>query len=323
MSTRREFITKSVLATTGVSAAIQSLAANKDDSNHQAPPPQQITGINTVSVFSKNLHWLNYEDMAVAVAAMGFDGIDLTVRPDGHVLPERVADDLPKAVEIIRKAGLKVVMITTAINNPDDPFTEPILKTAGALGISCYRMGWISYNDKLSMEENMKDHRSRMTKLASLNKKYKIRGDYQNHSGMSFGSPVWDLWAVLKDLDGQWIGSQYDVRHAMVEAANSWPLGLKLLKSHVRSMDIKDFIWSKGQNGWHAETVPLGEGMIDFKKFFKLLKEYTIQGPYSLHFEYALGGAESGAKSITIPKEEVFAAMKRDLQSLRTLISGV
>lgn len=315
MATRREFISKSLLAGAGASIALDVLG-----NSTPAQTPQNIIGVNSISIFSKNLHWLGYEDMTDAVAKMGFDGIDLTVRPEGHVLPENVATDLPKAVETIRKAGLKVHMITTAINNPDDQYTEPILKAAGRLGIPYYRMGWISYDDKLSIEENLKTCRTKMTRLAALNKKYSIHGDYQNHAGSNFGSPVLDLWMILKDLDPQWIGCQYDVRHAMVEGANSWPIGLALLKSHIRTMDIKDYIWTKTEKGWRAETVPLGEGMVDFKKFFSLLKQHQIQGSFSLHFEYPLGGAENGAKSVTISKEEIFAAMKKDLAMLRQLI---
>ena len=43
-----------------------------------------------IHIFSKHLQFLIYKDMAEAAAEMGFDGIDLTVRPNGHVLPERV-----------------------------------------------------------------------------------------------------------------------------------------------------------------------------------------------------------------------------------------
>src|SRR5205814_8116826 len=52
-----------------------------------------------IHIFSKHLQFLNYHDMAEAAAEMGFDGIDLTVRPSGHVLTERVETDMPKAVE--------------------------------------------------------------------------------------------------------------------------------------------------------------------------------------------------------------------------------
>ena len=48
-----------------------------------------------------------------------------------------------------------------------------------------------------------------------------------------------------------------------------------------------------------------------------MLAAAHFSGPLQLHFEYPLGGADNGKTSITIPKEEVFAAMKRDLQQLR------
>jgi L-ribulose-5-phosphate 3-epimerase len=307
---RRNFLLKSVLAVAagfplGVSSAI----------------PPRVRRDTSINIFSKNLHWLDYNGMANVAAELGFDGVDLTVRPEGHVIPERVADDLPKAVEAVKKAGLKVNMIVTAITKPDDPFTEPILKAASTQGIGYYRMGWMNYDEKKSMTDNLDHFKSQMRKFETLNHKYKIRGDYQNHSGLSFGSPVWDLWMAIKDLDPEWVGSQFDIMHAQVEGGNSWQLGLKLLKSHIHTIDIKDFIWKKADTGWKTEVVPLGEGMIDYKKYLQLLKEYQLSGPFSMHFEYPLGGVENGAKQITIAKEEVLNAMKRDLVVFRRMLS--
>src|SRR6184192_1209308 len=71
--------------------------------------------------FSKHLPNLNYDDLGKAVSGAGFDGVDLTVRPGGHVLPERVAQDLPRAVETIRSHGLEVPMITTELTSAADP----------------------------------------------------------------------------------------------------------------------------------------------------------------------------------------------------------
>ncbi len=319
-TSRRNFIAKSILATAGVSANLNSLGA----SNYPATSSSTLIkrpGAFSINIFSKNLHWLNYEDMASVVAEMGFDGIDLTVRPEGHVLPEKVEEDLPKAVEAIKKTGLNVYMITTAINDVASPFAELILKTAGSLGVAYYRMGWISYDEKISIEDNLKNIQVKLVQLAELNKKYNIQGHYQNHSGTSFGSPIWDLQASLNKIDSPWLGSQYDIMHATVEGANSWPLGLKLLKPYIGTMDIKDFHWAKKDNKWVAQLVPLGEGMVDFKKYFNLIKEYAIEGPLSIHYEYPLGGAENGAKVVTMPKEEILAAMKKDVSTLRGLLT--
>lgn len=318
-TSRRKFITKSILASGGISTGLNSFANGVKTMSNISPLINK-QGSFTINIFSKNLHWLNYSEMAVAVAEMGFDGIDLTVRPDGHVLPERVTDYLPMAIEAIKKAGLNVYMITTSINDVESPFAESILKTAGSLGIAYYRMGWIQYDDKISIEENLKIIQSNLARLAELNKKYNIQGHYQNHSGSNFGAPVWDLWTVLKELNSPWIGSQYDILHATIEGANSWALGLKLLKPYIGTMDIKDYRWAKKDGKWIEEIVPLGEGLIDFEKYFKLIKEHNIEGPFSIHYEYPLGEAEKGAKVLTMRKEEVLAAMKRDLTTLKKLI---
>jgi sugar phosphate isomerase/epimerase len=72
-------------------------------------------------LFSKPVPQLNWRELAQAAKAAGFGGIDLTVRKRGHVTPERVKEDLPKAVDAIRAEGLKVPMITTELLSADDP----------------------------------------------------------------------------------------------------------------------------------------------------------------------------------------------------------
>jgi hypothetical protein len=39
-----------------------------------------------------------------------------------------------------------------------------------------------------------------------------------------------------------------------------------------------------------------------------------------LHYEYELGGAENGVRQLTVPKETVIAAMRRDLMTLKKMI---
>lgn len=279
-----------------------------------------------VSVFSKHLQWLDYDEMAAVAAEIGFDGIDLAVRPQGHVLPERAEEDLPKALEAIRKAGLDVYMIATSITSADDPFAEKILKTAGSLGIRHYRTGWMYYDDSRPVEDTLSLVQLQMGRLAELNEKYSISGEYQNHSGTGaagiyFGGSVWDLAGVLKKLDSPWMGSQYDIFHATVEGANAWPVALKLISPYIRTLDIKDFQWSKKDGKWSSEGVPLGEGMVDYGQYLGLINKYNLDCPLSIHFEYPLGGAESGAKKLTMERETVIGSMRRDLLTLKKYLS--
>jgi len=273
-----------------------------------------------INVFSKHLQWVGYDEMAKIISQIGFNGVDLTVRPKGHVEPENVERDLPKVAEACDKHGVEMGMMTTAIKSANDPTTELILKTAASLGVKVYRLGWYKYDFTKPIPDNLKNFGIELQKIGELNAKYGIVGDYQNHAGISAGSAVWDIHELVKDLNTKWVGVQYDIRHAMVEGLKSWQLGLRLLASHIHSLDIKDFEYAKIDEDWDVKNVPLGKGAIDFKSYFTLLNELNVHAPISIHLEYPLGGADHGLTELTIPGEQVIAAMANDLKYLRTVL---
>lgn len=293
---------------------------DKMDVQAFSPSVQRAEADWKINVFSKHLHWVGYDEMAKISADVGFDGVDLTVRPDGHVEPATVERDLPKAVEACDKRGIEVEMMTTSITTADDPNTEKIIKTAGGLGVKVYRLGWQKYDFNISIEKNIQKFGQELQKIAELNAKYNIIGDYQNHSGMTGGSPVWDIHMMLDIAQSEYLGAQYDIRHAMIEGLKSWELGLRLLAPKIHSIDIKDFEYEKTEKGWDVKNVPLGEGAVNFVSYFKLLKALGIQAPISIHLEYPLGGADHGNKELTIPGEQVIEAMRKDLNYLKSII---
>jgi L-ribulose-5-phosphate 3-epimerase len=314
---RKNFIKSTAITLAGIPLGVSALANVKFSLGPIERP--SLDGKLSISIFSKHLQWLNYKDMAALAAQMGFDGVDLTVRADGHVKPDRVTEDLPKAVEAVKQAGLNVYTITTDIRSADDKNTVNVLKTAAELGIKNYRMGWYSYDSKLDTLANLAVIKKNITDLAAVNEHYQIHGDYENHTGRFAGS-LWDLWMVLKDLDPRWMGCQFDIRHATVDGAEAWPVNLDLLKNHIGSIAIKDFYWEKVNNKWAIKDVPLGQGMVDFKRYFAALKKLNFHKPISLHYEYPLGGANNGATKLTLPKEDVIKAIQADLVTLKGML---
>lgn len=311
MHSRRQFI-QQVSAATALAAAtgIPNILAN---SSVKASIP--------ISIFSKHLQFLDYDSMAQAAKKIGFDGVDLTVRPKGHVLPEKVAEDLPRAVEAIRKAGLRADMMTTGISSIESPHTEAILSTAAKEGIQYYRMGSIKYDEKKGVEGSLKKIHQDFKKMAQLNKSLGIHGAYQNHAGTRFGSSVWDIHIAMEGIDSKWLGIQYDIKHATAEGGRSWRNGLDLVHKRIHTLDIKDFIWQKEKDRWRDRHVPLGAGMVDFHAFFTLLNQYNMQVPISVHYEYDLGGADHGHRDIHMPREQIYAAMRKDLNTLKAILA--
>jgi sugar phosphate isomerase/epimerase len=275
-----------------------------------------------VAIFSKHLQFLQGDALALGAAEMGFDGIDLAVRKGGHVEPERVRQDLPKLVATIRQHGLEVPMLTTDIVDTQTPFAEDVLKVMSELGIHHYRWGTFKIDADRPLALQLEELKPRVAKLAALNARYQTGAMYHTHSGIGLiGASIWDLHIVLKDLDPQAVGVNYDIGHATIEGGfGGWINSLRITGPHLRGVAVKDFLWEKDSRGWKANFKPLGAGMVHFPQFFSMLAAAHFSGPLQLHFEYPLGGADNGKRSITIPKEEVFAAMKRDLQQLRSYL---
>ena len=298
---RREFLGATAAVGAGLGLPFSGAADQAVAADNNGKPKMKIF------IFSKHLQWLDYKGMAEAAAQLGFDGTDLTVRPGGHVLPERVRDDLPRAVEEMKKAGLEVGMMVTKITDSRDRYTQPVLETASKLGFRYYRTGGLKYDAKRPIPDQLADFQALIRDLAAMNRQYNIHGAYQNHAGSNnVGAPLWDLWQMVKDLDRKWMGCQFDIRHATVEGGLAWPINFRLIAPHVITIIAKDFRWTKTNGDWKVVNCPLGEGMVDFPYYFKQVKKAQIPGPISLHLEYPLADGKP-----------VLDAMRKDLAILK------
>lgn len=261
-----------------------------------------------ICAFIKFIQSLSYEQMAHEVAEIGFDGIESTVRKGGHVLPERVEDDLPRQLEAVKSAGIDVTMISTDVLRLDQPYTRKVLETASCLGIKKYRMGFYYYSSKRPLESQLKDVRAALVDLAAFNRENGMSAVYQNHSGADYvGAPIWDICSVLEDISPDEVGIAFDIRHATIEGGLDWPLNFRRARPHVRAYFMKDFDW----NGRMDTHVPLGTGRVD-PAYFAMLRESADDYPVSLHVEYL---EHAGVK-------ENVAALRKDLGTLKKLLNG-
>jgi L-ribulose-5-phosphate 3-epimerase len=307
---RRDFLVRS--AALGVAVPFALDAAAKTVATPLASSPK-------IHIFSKHLQFLNYADMADAAKELGFDGLDVTVRPKGHVLPERVDDDLPKAVEAMKKVGFSPSLFCTAVEDATNPTDKHVLETAAKLGFKYYRMNWYKYSEQKTIPQALTEFSQKVAGLSQLNAKIGLVGCYQNHAGLMAGASMFEIWAMLQKADQEHMGAQYDIRHAKVEGGLSWQTGLNLIKPHIKTIVLKDATWQQKNGKTTLQSVPLGEGMVDFDTYFKIIKHNNIQVPVCLHLEYPLGGADQGANKITVDKKVVFDAMKRDLAKAKEL----
>jgi len=234
-------------------------------------------------VFNKPLQHLDYEAQAALVAEMGFDGIEGTVRPGGHVLPERVAEDLPRQMEALRKHKLRMTILTSDVNNADEAINRKVLEIAAKLGVKRFRTRYYKYKADQAILGQLETFAKQWRGLVAFCKPLGIQPLYQNHAGAGYvGAGIWDLQRMVEDTPVADGGVAFDIRHAAVEGGTSWPTEFQLIRPHIGALYCKDFTW----DGRKVKNVPLGSGMVDYPRFIKLLRKANVRVPVSLHMEY-------------------------------------
>ena len=312
--TRREFLSRAGAAGLAIGALGTASRASVASASTLAPEQAMI------AVFSKHLQWLPFADVGPVIAESGFRAVDLTVRPGGHVLPERVEDDLPRVVEALRRAGLAVPMMTTAITDARDPLTRRVLETARKSGVSHYRMGYWTFPANVAPLQALRDLKPRALELAALNREIGIRGGYQNHAGTRVGGSVWDLGVLLEGITPDGLGVQYDIRHAVAEGGESWPVTLRMIAPHIDTIAVKDFHWARRPDGrWQVRDVPLGDGMVRYPAYLRQLLARGPLPPVTMHFEYE--PLEMAGGGGTKRRKETEEGMRRDLRRFNDLLA--
>jgi sugar phosphate isomerase/epimerase len=265
----------------------------------------------TLCLFSKHLPSMDWSRLADATKGAGFGGVDLAVRPKGHVLPERVADDLPRAIDAIRARGLTVPMITTGLVSADDPAARPTFEAARKLGVTLVKPGYYSY-DYRDVRAELARAARQFGQLAALAADCGVTLGFHNHNG-NIGASGWDAAAIVDPAPAAAAGYYFDAAHAVVEGGvGGWRAFTALAKDRLRMVAVKDFVWARTDRGWRPRWVPLGEGVVDWRQHVADLVAAGFNGPISLHLEYLdTTGAADAVERRTL------GAAARDLAFLR------
>ena len=96
------------------------------------------------------------------------------------------------------------------------------MESAAKSGVKYYRSNWYKYDKQQPMTDVLEMYQNQIKDLGNVNKKLGLVGCYQNHAGNHVGAPIWDLPTILSATKNEYMGCQYDIRHAVVEGGSSW-----------------------------------------------------------------------------------------------------
>jgi L-ribulose-5-phosphate 3-epimerase len=272
-----------------------------------APPPRTRP---MLCMFSKYLQKLEYVEIGAIIKQLGFEGCDLTVRPGGHVEPDKVQVDMLRSIESLRGDGVEVGMITTDITSHEPFAARAILAISGRSGVQYFKPGYWSYGPADNIEQRLGMVRQQMAGVVMLGRAYGIAAGFHNESGDHVGEATWDTWAMLNGLEPRWAGYYFDACHATAEGGVAgWNVALRLALPRLKMLAVKDFYWEKAGGKWQMRMCPLGQGMVDWPKVFSMIAAAKFTGPISLHCEYN--------------PPDVLDAIGRDLAFLKKHVNAV
>jgi sugar phosphate isomerase/epimerase len=337
-----------IVATAALSrpASAQALHQTPAAASHPASPAPRPS----LAIHSLTLQWTNMEEAVAVAVEAGYTSIAWAARPGAHILPENVARDLPKAVDLAHKAGLSTPLIITPLRDASTANAEVYLDTMRGLGIRhylCPQFGSYDYTKDLAPQ--LEALKPRIASLAKLNEKYGTTAMYHTEGSAGLiGGGVWDLWLAVRDFDPAVVGINYDLGHATMKGGPEWWESIRFAHKHMLAMSLKDIKWVKKADAvrgprrtdpsadwpWAAEYVVPGEGMVNFKSAFQYLKSITFAGPIFTYHEYFVEvpgaaqpvnmlGASMPNFKLEMPKAQYVSCLRRDREFYTRLMADV
>ncbi len=273
------------------------------ESNDRKTPP--------ITVFTKPWQHLEMGALADLIADLGFDGIELPVRPGFQVEPETIDTTLPVAVKRFKERGLRICSVAGDLDQ----------RTATALAVSGVPVlrTMLKIEAGKSYRENVELFRDTCLTVGEVLKDSKTTIGLQNHCDEFVTSAIGVIHAI-EPLPEETVTAVLDLGHTGLDGELediaidiTWPrLSLINLKNAVRYPEGKDQF---GATIWKRTWVPGRDGYTSWSKVIEELAKRNYQQPICITCEY------KDAEGRGLSGDDVIPPLKEDLAFLKELIA--
>jgi sugar phosphate isomerase/epimerase len=234
------------------------------------------------SVFTKPWQKQPLTDVCALVHDMGFDAVELTVRPGYQVTPETMTKGLPEAVKIFADNGVRITSLAV----------EPDERTIAAAAENNVRLlrenarstkeGYLATEAKMQREYDA---------LVPLLDKYKVTLGVQNHSGPFVANNASGLRALIGKYDPKHVGAVLDFGHCALQGENP-ENAVDIIWSRLVMVNFKNAIWrattppDAEYQKWISNWVAGNKGLANWPLAMSILKKRGYKGVITLTAEY-------------------------------------
>lgn len=222
-------------------------------------------------------------ELGTFVRGLGFDGIELPVRPGFQVEPDAVTHDLPQAAKILADSGLRIASIA-------GPTDEKTIAACAEASIPVIRI-CVEIPKGTDYFTAIAEHQRHWDRLVPLLDRYKVTLGIQNHCGRYIANAM-QLHHAISQYDPKQIAAVWDPAHCALDGEIP-ELALDILWGQLFIVNLKNAIWQNTalpetqQPNWNVYWTAGREGLNNWSHVASLLKARGWQGNICLSAEYS------------------------------------
>lgn len=235
-------------------------------------------------------------DIAIQSA---YQGIELRVNDNFHKSLEELDQEGFFLRRKLERAGLAVPVLNSYLPVDDEGSVDQLLQVAEKMGVpkvrlvlprgchaSVARLAQVneiipSYEASQEPQQLMVSLRKTLRQLERKAYKAGVQVLLELHWGTVMSS-FSSAYCLVNDLDPDCIAITFDPANMMVEGKEDWEFGIKLIRSHLANVHVKNMNWKQTSNGWAWGWAPLNRGMVDWNELISLLQQNGYTGDYAM-----------------------------------------
>jgi sugar phosphate isomerase/epimerase len=267
-----------------------------------------------ISVFTKP--WTDpLPQLAAKLAGLGFDGVELAVRPGYQVVPENVATDLPKAVKLLAEHGLKTPSIAGDID-------EATIAACGDAGVSTIRI-CAPIDLAKGYRASIEDYRRQFDALLPSLERSGVTIGVQNHYGVNVASAV-GLAHLLSGYDPKLVSGVLDMGHCAVDG-EPVKMAVDIARPHMNGLVNFKSACHLRANGPELEAeyavhwTTHDHGGYNWRELVTELHRTGFEGTFCMPAEYSKQAGVHGQRM----GDDVIPFLKKDIAHLKRLLGEI
>jgi sugar phosphate isomerase/epimerase len=216
------------------------------------------------------------------IRGLGFDGIELPVRPGYQVEPDNVAKGLPAAAKLLADFGLKIGTVA-------GPTDERTIAACAEAGVPIIRI-CVAIPPRKDYLSAIADCQREWEALVPVLDRHGVALGIQNHFGRSIANSAQLLHAVGR-FDPRHVCIVWDAAHTALQGEDA-DISLDIIWSHLRVANLKSAYWKRSSGPeapvakWTTYWTTGRHGLANWPTVAAELRKRDFAGDICLTAEY-------------------------------------